>query len=175
MVVTRRATDRAVRENLARAQRYMSQYANSKRRDMSFSVGDQVMLATTNLPLPASAARKLAPKWIGPLRVLERIGAVAYRLQLPDTLARLHPVFHVGLLRPFSGTAPPQRPPIFTCDEADEFEVDRLTAHRTVRGTRQFLVSWKGYPLWDSTWEPEANLKGCPDLLAAYKTEHGLR
>ncbi len=136
LVRLRQQTDAAVRAHLARASEYMARYTSGKRRDVEYAAGDLVLLSTANLPLPAPLSRKLAAKWLGPLRVEARIGAVAYRVTLPANLARLHPVFHVSLLKPFVGTPPPEREPVFVADEGAELEVERLAAHRVVRGQR---------------------------------------
>ena len=48
----------------------MEAYQNRKRRDLDFEVGERVLLATTNLSLPGGLSKKLAPKFIGPFRVL---------------------------------------------------------------------------------------------------------
>ncbi len=111
---------------------------------------------------------------MGPIPILARVGAVAYRLQLPASLARLHPVFHISLLRPYHGDPPPARPPVFQCPDDEEYEVEKIAGHRTVRGRRQFLVFWKGYPSYEATWEPEDHLAGSPELLGKYLREHNL-
>ena len=72
-------------------------YYNQKHRDISFAVGDTVLLSTQNLRLKG-IPHKLQRKFCGPYKILEKIGAQAYRLKLPDTW-RIHPVFHVSLLK----------------------------------------------------------------------------
>ena len=66
---------------------------------MSFAVGDKVLLSTRNLNITDS--RKLKDKYIGPFVMEQRIGEVAYKLDLSSraALRSVHPVFHVSLLR----------------------------------------------------------------------------
>ncbi len=123
MLERRNHVDRTVKAHIERANRYASTYANRKRRHLEFAVDDLVLLSTIHLPLPPPLTRKLAPRWLGPLRVLGRISSVAYRLELPPSLARLHDVFHVSLLKPFEGPAPAPRPPVFACGDDEEFEI----------------------------------------------------
>ncbi len=174
LVERRHAVDKAVKNHIERANRYSSDYANRRRRHLEFDVDDLVMLSTANLPLPPPLSRKLAPRWLGPLRVLARIGTVAYRLALPPSLTRLHDVFHVSLLKKFDGTAPAPRPPVFACGDDEEFEIQKIISHRSSRRGHQYLILWKGYPAHESTWEPEQNLEHAQELLASYKSKHGL-
>ena len=83
-----------MKTSLQEAQERMARVANRARRDMSHEVGDQVWLATKNLPLRLGT-RKLAAIWAGPFRVLSCVGPVAYRLGLPEDW-KIHDVFHVS-------------------------------------------------------------------------------
>jgi hypothetical protein len=90
-----------VRENLQLAQSRQKSYADHKRRKLSFEVGDFVFLKV----LPMRGLRcfkiggKLAPRYIGPFKILEQRGEVAYQLELPPQLSEVHDVFHVSQLR----------------------------------------------------------------------------
>jgi hypothetical protein len=91
-------------QSIKRANERMTANVNKSRRDIQFQVGDLVLLSTANLRLPLGTKRikKLAPKFIGPFSILERIAeGRAYRLELPPHM-RLRPPFHVSSLRPFT-------------------------------------------------------------------------
>ncbi|KAL3693385.1 hypothetical protein R1sor_007036 [Riccia sorocarpa] len=159
------------------AQNRQKQYVDTRRRHMEFKVGEKVWLSTTNLKLIGS--RKLNPRFIGPFTISRRIGMVAYELELPPTM-KVHPVFHVSLLRRFVprppelGSTQDVRPPPELIDGVDEFEVERILQKRT-RGLRnqrvEYLVKWKGYPMHEATWEPSVNLTNAPLLLQSFEKQ----
>jgi hypothetical protein len=90
-----------VRENLKLAQSRQKSYADNQRRELRFQVGDYVYLKVS----PMRGLRhfkiigKLAPRYIGPFKILEQRGEVAYQLELPPQLSDVHDVFHVSQLR----------------------------------------------------------------------------
>ncbi len=164
-------------KRLAEAKQRMKSYVDKTRRDERFVVGDEVLLSTVNLSF--AIPRKLKPRFVGPFKVTKVISPVAYELKLPQTLSRLHPVFHVSLLKRYvKGFGPPPAPPppLEVSDEFERHEVQAIIGHRRV-GRRKMLeyhVLWKGYPLHEATWEPERNLDGYDLLLRAYKQTHKL-
>ncbi len=160
------------RKCLVAAQQRQKVFADQKRKEISFSVGDKVLLSTKYLNLKHSETnRKLLPKWIGPFEVVQVVGPVAYKLNMNPGW-RVHPVFHVSLLEPYrdSGRVQPPPPPI-EMEGTLEYEVDTILDHR-FRGTRNpkasYLVAWKGYGPEHNTWEPEANVVNAPDKVAHY-------
>jgi transposase InsO family protein len=92
---------RMVRENLQVVQSRQKSYANDRRRELSFEVGDFVYLKVSPMRgLRRFKVRgKLAPRFIGPFKILEKRGEVAYQLELPPQLSGVHDVFHVSQLK----------------------------------------------------------------------------
>jgi hypothetical protein len=90
-----------VRENLRVAQSRQKSYADHRRRELSFEVEDFVYLKVSPMRgLRCFKVRgKLAPRFIGPFKILEKRGEVAYQLELLPQLSNVHDVFHVSQLK----------------------------------------------------------------------------
>jgi hypothetical protein len=118
-------------------------FADEKRVEQVYKVGDNVLLSTKYLNLKHSKkSRKLPPKWIGPFEVMQVVGPVAYNLKMNPGW-RLHSVFHVSLLEPYreSGRVQPSPPPM-EMEGALEYEVESILDHR-FWGTRNFKTFYK--------------------------------
>ncbi|GJT17238.1 putative reverse transcriptase domain-containing protein [Tanacetum coccineum] len=72
-------------------------YADLKRKPMEFQVGDRVMLKVSPWKGVVSFGKrgKLNPRYVGPFKMLEKVGSIAYKLELPQELSRVHNTFHV--------------------------------------------------------------------------------
>ena len=150
---------RSARMQMEKAVVAQKKYYDQKHRDVQFAVGDSVLLSTQNLRLKG-IPHKLQRKFCGPYKVLEKIGTQAYRLRLPDTW-RIHPVFHVSLLKPWRPSTVQQVPGEVELEDPDlpqYFDVEKILRWRwnskTRRRQREFLVLWQGYPMEDAEWIP---------------------
>jgi len=103
-----------LKNNLLKAQNSMKCRADLKRRDIQFLVGDHVFVKLQPYRQSSVVLRKnqkLSMRYFGPFEILERIGQVAYKLKLPDT-AKIHPVFHISLLKKCEGAPQQQSIPV---------------------------------------------------------------
>ena len=172
------------KQELIKSQINQAKYANNKRRDFVFKVGEKVLLSTNRKLngeekyinfITKGPANKLNPKYIGPFEIIDRIGEVAYKLNLPHEMVKnhVHPVFHASLLKKYVTSEryndrEPLRPPPseFTDVGEPKWEPEKILQKRSRRRKAEYLVKWKGYPNHESTWEPEWSLKAdVPELV----------
>ncbi|XP_019057337.1 PREDICTED: uncharacterized protein LOC109116420 [Tarenaya hassleriana] len=109
---------------------------------------------------------KLKPRYIGPYPVISRVGAVAYRLGLPQELGNIHDVFHVSMLRRY--IADPShvlQPQELKFTEATHFRdeplqiMDRKIKKLRTKEVPLVKVLWRSQGIADMTWEPEAEMR----------------
>ena len=125
-----------LKDNLVLAQNRMKQQADQHRSERSFDVGDWVFLRLQpykQMSLKqAKKDNKLSPKYYGPYKVLQKIGTMAYKLELPAA-SRLHPVFHVSCLKKVIGNKLPVQTIFPELDEEGKIilELEAITETRT--------------------------------------------
>jgi hypothetical protein len=158
---------------LKAAQSRQKSYADSKRRPVTFNVGDFVYLRVT--PLKGMqrfhVKGKLAPRYISPFKILERCGEMSYKLEMPSELSQFHDVFHVSQLRKCLQV--PNKPETFK--EIDHTSIDlnsdltywerpirileedvHLTRRRKIK---MYKVQWSNHTEDEATWEREDYLR----------------
>ncbi|KAI3523729.1 hypothetical protein L1887_02080 [Cichorium endivia] len=92
---------RVISDRLKAAQDRQKSYADNRRKPLEFQVGDRVLLKVSPWKGVVRFGKKgkLSPRYIGPYEIVERIGSVAYRLKLPQSLSTIHDTFHVSNLK----------------------------------------------------------------------------
>jgi hypothetical protein len=177
-----------VRQHLIKSQEKQKKYADMHRRDLSFNVDDYVWVSTGNLRKSNDNSSKLKHRYAGPYKVLEKIGTVTYKLQIPEAqLSRkVHPVYHVSKLRKFyprlssfadddGNDVPPPPTLIDETDNVEEWEVDAIKGKRTVRKQLQYLVQWKGFSHWHNSWEPAYLLTNAKEAIEEYNAGKAIK
>ena len=117
---------------------------------------------------------KLRPKYQGPFKISEVLGPTHVRIDLPST-SKMHPVINVEHLKRCS--LPPRQITRQQPIAEDVYEMEFIRSHRTKRGRLEYLIHWKGYPDYEDTWEPPANIEVTPRAkqhLREYMQREGL-
>lgn len=127
----------------------MKHQADKGRSEHQFQVGGLVCLKLqpdVQSSLSARANQKLAFKFFGPFKVLQRVGSAAYKLELPSD-ATIHPVFHVSQLKKAIGVqvVSPDLPPGDTTFQVPESVLERRMSSGD-RPVLQGLIKWSGMP-----------------------------
>ncbi|GJU66910.1 putative nucleotidyltransferase, ribonuclease H [Tanacetum coccineum] len=156
------------KEKLKEARSRQKSYADRHRRALKFEPGDRVFLKVS----PCRGVRhfglkgKLSPRFIGPFKILDRVGEVSYRLALPPQLAHVHNVFHVSLLRGYNYH--PYHVVQYPFDkiredlsfvEEPEAILDRQERVMRKKTIRLVKVLWKNHPEREATWENEEMMR----------------
>ena len=147
--------------HLHRAQQKMKERADSKHREVQWSVGEFVYVKLRPYQQSSLARRvnaRLSPRFYGPFKILQNICPVAYKLELPDT-ARIHPIFHVSLLKKAVGSQAVS-PSIPSSLSANMELIVQPTAVLGIRpstvlgaaGTK-VLIHWHDLPVYEDSWE----------------------
>jgi hypothetical protein len=157
-----------IRENLKIAQDRQKSYADRRRKDLEFAVGDEVFLKLSPWKgvLRFGKRGKLSPRFIGPYQITERIGPVAYRLDLPDELSRIHDVFHVSMLRKYITdpshvleSQPVQLKENLTYEVKPVEILDRKEQVQRGKAISFVKVLWENQTIDEATWEDEDQMR----------------
>lgn len=157
----RESTLKMLKENLAKAQHRMKQQADQHRSERAFQVGDWVFLRLQpyrQTTLQFRSNMKLSPRFFGPYQITQKVGQVAYKLALPAS-SKIHPVFHVSLLKKKLGQHVVPQSILPNVTEAGALEpvpiaiLDRRLVKYKGRPAAEVLVQWSDSFSEDATWE----------------------
>jgi hypothetical protein len=155
---------RIIQRHIEAAQSRQKSYADKRRRPIEYEVGDYVYLKVS--PMKGvqwfGVKRKLAPRYVGPYKILEKSGRVACKLQLPPEMSAIFSVFHVSQLRrclrvrkervkmtniKVESDLAYEEKPVQLLDSKE-----RVTRNRVIKFHK---VMWSNHSEWDATWDRE--------------------
>jgi hypothetical protein len=157
-----------IKQHTLAAQSRQKSYADSKRSNVEFQVGEEVLLrvSPTKGVIRFNIKGKLSPRYIGPFVIVARVGKLAYRLELPESMKGVHNVFHVSMLRKYFRDPERQitmEPIVIEQDLTFEVrpvrileESERVMRHRTLKYVK---VLWSQQTEREATWELESHMR----------------
>jgi len=157
-----------IRERLLTAQSRQKSYSDVRRRDLEFRINDWVFLKVSPMKgvMRFGKKGKLSPRYIGPYRIIRRVGQVAYELELPSELEFVHPVFHVSMLRKCIGDPTRVVPTddVQITEDLSYEEIPVAILDRQIRNLRNKEVAsvkvlWRSKNVEEMTWESEEEMK----------------
>ena len=159
---------RVIKARMKTTQDRQKSYADKRRRDLEFEIGDHVWLRV--MPIKGvrrfGVTRKLNPHYISPFEILRRIGTLAYELALPPQLSHVHNVFHVSMLRKY--VSDPQHMIDFQTLEVqedvsyEEMPINILERKEKILRNRSIplvKVQWQRHSSEEATWELEEEMR----------------
>ena len=159
---------RLIRDRLKAAQDRQKSYADNRRRELEFEIGDRVLLKVSSWKgvLRFRHQGKLSPRYIGPFSIIQRVGPMAYKLELPLELSKIHNVFHISLLRKYEPDPSHvlESPPVELRDDLS-YEVqpvcildhrEKVLHNKTIPMVK---VLWRSDKIEEETWETESSMR----------------
>jgi len=161
---------------LEKAHKRYKDFVDKSRRKVKFQEANEVWLNIKNFRLPKGLSHKFLGPYAGPFKVLEKKLFDTYKLELPENL-RVHPTFHVSLLKPIARDASRpnwehnSRPPPDLVHNKLEFEVEAMLKSRQLRGRKwEYLVKWKGHHPIEATWVNESDMEHAQEAIEEFHT-----
>ncbi|XP_073149378.1 uncharacterized protein [Henckelia pumila] len=157
-----------IRDKMLTAQSRQKSYADRRRRELEFQVGDHVFLKVSPWKgvLRFGKKGKLSPRYIGPFEILDKVGTRAYRVALPPNLEGVHNVFHISMLRKYISNPSHvirHDPVLWTPDLSyEEIPIQILdTQVQKLRNKEIEMVKvlWRNQLVEEATWETEQDMR----------------
>ena len=161
---------------LAKSKDDMTKYYNRNRTSApDYKPGDRVYLDASDIRT-TRPSKKLSHRRLGPFPIIEKVGNSAYRLRLPLSMSRLHPVFNVVKLTlapedPIEGRRPHLPPPPELIDGEEEYIVEEILDSKMMNRKLRYLVKWEGYGVEHNSWEPWDNIHA-PERVTDFHRKH---
>jgi hypothetical protein len=156
----------------------MAKYYDRRRTPApDYKPGDRVYLDASDIQTNRPS-RKLSHRRLGPFPILKKVGNGAYKLRLPPSMSRLHPVFNVVKLTPapvdpIDGRRPHPPPLPEIVDGEEEWIVEEILDSKMMNRKLRYLVKWEGFGVEHNSWEPWDNVHAQERIADFYRKHPG--
>ncbi|XP_070002836.1 uncharacterized protein [Nicotiana sylvestris] len=157
-----------IKERLKTTQSHQKSYLNVRRRDLEFKEDDWVFPKVSPMKgiMRLGKRGKLGPRYVGSYIIVQMIGQVVYKLEIPPEMSLVHPVFHVSMLKKVIGD-PSLIVPVETIEANEELSYEEIPVailDRQVRKLRNkeiasVKVLWRNQQVEDATCKAEGDMK----------------
>ncbi|XP_042396452.1 uncharacterized protein LOC121986553 [Zingiber officinale] len=167
-----------IHDRMKAAQSRQKSYADKRRRDLEFAFDNHVFVKIAPMKGVMRFGRKgkLSPRFIGPFEILERVGALAYRVAFPPNLAGVHNVFHISMLRKYMSNPshvlnfePLQLTPNLSYEERPTQILSRQERRLRNKVIKMIKVRWLNHSKEEVTWETQTDMRSLyPELFGKF-------
>jgi Chromo (CHRromatin Organisation MOdifier) domain len=161
---------------LAKSKDDMAQYYNRRRvPSPEYKTDDMVYLDASDIQT-TRPSRKLSHRRLGPFPIVRKVGHGAYRIRLPPSMSRIHPVFNEVKLSlappdPILGRRPKPPPLPEIVEGEEEWIVEEILDSKMVNRKLRYLVKWEGFGIEHNSWEPWDHVHA-PELVTEFYRKH---
>ena len=160
--------DKQVSFNIKLAQEKQAHYSNQKRREVTLKVGDQILIKTSDVPLPQYTSRdtkSLSQKYIGPYTITKQLNETSFQVRLPGHLSVTRS-FHSSQLAPYHQPTKPVQAFTGFIPYLEDTPIQQILDRRAIRGATQYLAL---YSNGDQHWIPSPNLEQAHQLIIQWE------
>ena len=151
-----------------KVQKSMSTFYDWKWKKQEYKVGDLVLLSSQNICM-WRACKKLANHFLRPFKIEKMINLNVYKLELLKQYSRIHPTFHVSLLKLYKKQPGVETSELITVENIKEYVVKHMLDAHVKQSKHQYLIWWEDYSLTNDSWELIENLKNTIKMIKDFK------
>ncbi len=159
---------KTLRELWEKVQNIVKKYYDIRRKDISFAIGEEVLLNTKNLRV-RKLYKKLTDRYIGFFKIIKAVGLNIYQLKLLEQYGKLYKTFYISLFKLYIRRVGEEPSRSVSLNEDDRYQVESIRKERVLKGKIQFLIKWVSYPEHQNTWEFLEYLEECDKLLEEFR------
>ena len=155
------------------AQKSMSKFYDCKQKEQNYRVRDLVLLSSQNIRM-WRACKKLADQFLRLFKVEKVINLNVYKLKLSKQYSRIHPTFHVSLLKSYRKRSEVESSESVIVKNIEEYIVECVLNTHKKQGKCQYLIKWESYSPVKNMWEPLFNLENALKMIQEFEEMHNV-